>query len=328
MGFERYIGANNVGETYSEEIGLTATRGSNSDLNESTLNESTKASVMGRQPWLNFTCMALLVHLLLLFLLTLSWEKAEIRLGADTVKASKKVSAYFITRQQLTQLMANKTLKPKEEINQAIMSQAQLESEVMLGTKTNATQVSVSLDDGIHRAIDPQTKVSRKSEASNQLETQTKPSSKHVVPKQAEIEIDPSSKNKALKQSSATDTLSATGDYLRRQQQQAFEQMVSEYGHRASMPSGASLSEMTPEMPRYEVKTIEDKIQPTSLNHRLDPNRIVKVGDTCYRVVNLSTQINPYGEGLGFARPCNPLDPTKRALDAAISHRLSKMKSN
>jgi hypothetical protein len=89
---------------------------------------------------------------------------------------------------------------------------------------------------------------------------------------------------------------------------------------------GSTLSEMTPEMPRYKVQIIEDNTQPTTLNHRLDPNRRVKKGDTCYKVVKLGTQVNPYAEGLGFAEPCDPVSPTKRAVDAAISNRLSNMK--
>lgn len=296
MGSECYVSAIYVGEIDAEEIGLSVTRGSTSDLKT-----NTKVSVFRKelQPWLNSACMALLVHLLVLILLALSWEKAEIRLGADAVKEPKKVSAYFITPEQLTRLMVIKTLTPP----------APIEPEVMLGKNIKANPI---IADGTDNVIKPQTAPNASHEASKPAETQTKPSSK----------------NEALKQSNAINTLSVTGDYLRRQEQQAFEKMVSEYGHRASMPSGASLSEMTPEMPRYEVKIIEDKIQPRSLNHRLDPNRIVKVGDTCYRVVNLSTQINPHGEGLGFARPCDPVDPSKRALDAAIGHRLSKMKSN
>ena len=117
---------------------------------------------------------------------------------------------------------------------------------------------------------------------------------------------------------------SATSNVLKNLNQQALKTLVSQQGHLATSGDGASLSELTPEMFDIEIIEIEDKRQATTLDHRLDPNRIMKHGDTCYRIVPLPTQINPHAEGLGFAEPCDSAR-MKKALNKAIQNRLSKV---
>ncbi|WP_285162698.1 hypothetical protein [Shewanella goraebulensis] len=117
---------------------------------------------------------------------------------------------------------------------------------------------------------------------------------------------------------------SATSNVLQNLNQQALQTLVSQQARRATSGDGASLSELTPEMFNIEIIEIEDKRQATTLDHRLDPNRIMKHGDTCYRIVPLPTQINPHAEGLGFAEPCDSAR-MKKALNRAIQNRLSKV---
>ncbi|PMG31720.1 hypothetical protein BCU94_07180 [Shewanella sp. 10N.286.52.C2] len=117
----------------------------------------------------------------------------------------------------------------------------------------------------------------------------------------------------------------ASHSFINKLNQQQVNQQISQQAHLATSVSGASTSELTPEMDDIELIVIEDKRQPTTLNHRLDPNRIVKIGETCHRLVALPTQINPYAEGLDLGHPCEG-GKTKKALDNAIQQRLSKLK--
>ncbi|MFC1519689.1 hypothetical protein ACFL6Z_08205 [Pseudomonadota bacterium] len=117
----------------------------------------------------------------------------------------------------------------------------------------------------------------------------------------------------------------ASHSFINKLNQQQVNQQISQQAHLATSVSGASTSELTPEMDDIELIVIEDKRQPTTLNHRLDPNRIVKIGETCHRLVALPTQINPYAEGLDLGHPCEG-GKTKKALNNAIQQRLSKLK--
>ncbi|WP_394129876.1 hypothetical protein [Shewanella maritima] len=86
-----------------------------------------------------------------------------------------------------------------------------------------------------------------------------------------------------------------------------------------------SLSEMDPQV------TYLDKFKDTTpaieqghtYNHKLDPSRIVKQGDYCYREVNLATQINPHATGLGYKKFCGE-DKIKQQLRDAIDKRTIK----
>lgn len=60
-----------------------------------------------------------------------------------------------------------------------------------------------------------------------------------------------------------------------------------------------------------------------SLDLALDPNRIIKFGSTCYRVVKTPTQINPYAENLGFAFKCGQTDDEK-LLNTSLKFRINQ----
>jgi hypothetical protein len=238
----------------------------------------------------------LLLHLGVFVLLLLSWEPEHKHLVSQfdvTSRAKPKLTAYFISAKELRAKMGGET-------------------------SSKQTTEQISRDP---QAVDLDTSFS-------------KPLAKRALKQAPKLLSDPKAElkpanaldeiNDVTRKVTAAEVLAATQRYLQAQAESSLT-AISGSHVRETNNIGASLSEMTPEMTRYQVKTIEDKIQPTTSNHRLDPNRRVKIGDTCYKVVNLSTQINPYGEGLGFAEPCDPVNPTKRALDAAIGERLSKM---
>ncbi|MGE6381779.1 hypothetical protein ACQKCO_09105 [Shewanella baltica] len=113
-----------------------------------------------------------------------------------------------------------------------------------------------------------------------------------------------------------------TQQYFERQREQALDDLVIEQADKFTRKS--NMSEMSPEMEVLFVPNADDFGGTTSLDLPLDPNRIVRIGDTCYRVVRLGTQINPNAENLGF--PINGSGKKiNQAIDDAIQSRLNKM---
>ena len=113
-----------------------------------------------------------------------------------------------------------------------------------------------------------------------------------------------------------------TQQYFERQREQALDDLVIEQADKFTRKS--NMSEMSPEMEVLFVPNADDFGGTTSLDLPLDPNRIVRKGDTCYRVVRLGTQINPNAENLGFPFDCSG-KKINQAIDDAIQSRLNKM---
>ncbi|MGS0681940.1 hypothetical protein ACVBIL_12325 [Shewanella sp. 125m-7] len=84
-----------------------------------------------------------------------------------------------------------------------------------------------------------------------------------------------------------------------------------------------SLSEMDADMQELVFLEVETYSKVSITDHRLDPNRIVRQGDTCYRIVKVPTQINPHAENLGYPFNCGG-DKIKKAINDVISARLEK----
>ena len=113
-----------------------------------------------------------------------------------------------------------------------------------------------------------------------------------------------------------------TQQYFERQREQGLDDLVIEQADKFTRKS--NMSEMSPEMEVLFVPNADDFGGTTSLDLPLDPNRIVRKGDTCYRVVRLGTQINPNAENLGFPINCSG-KKINQAIDDAIQSRLNKM---
>ncbi|RBP78771.1 hypothetical protein DET47_10840 [Shewanella putrefaciens] len=113
-----------------------------------------------------------------------------------------------------------------------------------------------------------------------------------------------------------------TQQYFERQREQALDALVIEQADKFTRKS--NMSEMSPEMEVLFVPNADDFGGTTSLDLPLDPNRIVRKGDTCYRVVQVGTQVNPNAENLGFPINCSG-KKINQAIDDAIQSRLNKM---
>lgn len=113
-----------------------------------------------------------------------------------------------------------------------------------------------------------------------------------------------------------------TQQYFERQREQALDDLVIEQADKFTRKS--NMSEMSPEMEVLFVPNADDFGGTTSLDLPLDPNRIVRKGDICYRVVQVGTQVNPNAENLGFPINCSG-KKINQAINDAIQSRLNKM---
>ncbi|MCH1923814.1 hypothetical protein L9G74_11310 [Shewanella sp. C32] len=111
-----------------------------------------------------------------------------------------------------------------------------------------------------------------------------------------------------------------TANYLQQQQSQAIGKLPADY---ATSVSKQGFSDMTakPKSLQLPQQTLSER--DGSLDAALDPNRIVKVGSTCYRVVKTPTQLNPYAENLGFPFKCGQTDDEK-LLEASLKARIQQ----
>ncbi|QFU22625.1 hypothetical protein FM038_010940 [Shewanella eurypsychrophilus] len=88
-----------------------------------------------------------------------------------------------------------------------------------------------------------------------------------------------------------------------------------------------TLSEMDGEMIELELPVEDEWLTAKTLDHKLDPNRIVRQGNTCYRVVKTPNPINPHAENLGYPFRCDG-DSVAAALKRAIAKRVYKRPIN
>ncbi|MEZ9822759.1 hypothetical protein AB4238_19380 [Shewanella sp. 10N.286.45.A1] len=119
--------------------------------------------------------------------------------------------------------------------------------------------------------------------------------------------------------------MAATQSYLQRQNDAALDALIVDKANAYTGPH--SLSIMDGDMEELVFPEVDKYSKTPTNDHRLDPNRVVRQGDTCYRIVKTPTQINPYAENIGFPFNCGG-DKVKKAINAAISARLEKRMIN
>ena len=76
---------------------------------------------------------------------------------------------------------------------------------------------------------------------------------------------------------------------------------------------------MTPQMKQEWLPARKTVAEAKTLDHQFDPNRIIRKGSDCYRVVKVGTPINPHAENLGYKFKCGQTDQEK-----ALAESLSK----
>ncbi len=114
----------------------------------------------------------------------------------------------------------------------------------------------------------------------------------------------------------------STQGYFQRQRAQALDELVIEESTRYTRKR--SLSEMDGEMIILNLPEHDSWAATRTFDSELDPNRIVKQGSTCYRVVKTPNPINPHAENLGYPFRCDGKSLVSD-LQKAIAARAEKM---
>ncbi len=112
-----------------------------------------------------------------------------------------------------------------------------------------------------------------------------------------------------------------TQRYLTRQNDQRLDNLVKDSADQFTQIK--TLSEMDGEMIILQLPEVDTWSEAKTLDNALDPNRVVKQGDTCYRIVKTPNPINPHAENLGYPFRCDG-DSVVESLKRAIAKRTYK----
>ncbi|MBW0298202.1 hypothetical protein [Shewanella xiamenensis] len=296
-------------------------------------------------------------HGLLLFLLIFLWRTQSEHLGLHFTESSanartttKALKAYFIYAPPTQTVPADSaqdisveefintsepitsppnTVKPAADIEQSAKVSPKVAVKLTLKPMEQiAKPPEVSAQES--KASVPNTSVPNTSTPNTSTQGQTQQSAKEAV-KSKKAETQSRSAQAVSTEQSAVSGQSGGGAgsvglftqrYFERQREQALDDLVLEQANHYSKRS--NMSEMSPEMEVLIVPNADDFSGPTSLDLELDPNRIVRQGNTCYRVVKVGTPINPYAENLGFPFDCSG-KKMNQEIDDAIKAQLDKM---
>ncbi|RPA64165.1 hypothetical protein EGC86_02530 [Shewanella frigidimarina] len=287
--------------------------------------------------WLKPVLTAFIIHVLLIYVLIAFWyQDTTQRVSALVVKPSTTaIKSYLITSTQY-ESMTQTSLPPKlndiknaphvqskppiVDINADIDVDVDIQIDIQIDEspstpiKTTETQTSLNKDNTLDNVMPSNNKPNNiQSTASakipNALPNQIKPDTTTDVNKSAP---------------SFASIQQATSHFIQQNNIAALDTLIGSQTALQNKPTG-TMSEMDSNLDFIELAPEIDISQPHTFNHRLDPNRIVKQGDYCYRVVELPTQVNPHGWGLGFAEFCGE-DQIKKQLTEAIYNRVNRIK--
>lgn len=290
---------------------------------------------------------ALVMHSVLIVLMAWFWQQDNKQRVAKHAASSKHaaIKSYLITSQHYESMLAATGNKPEHEaqyktksesepefdIKSAANSSAQRIEQTSLSTQSDSpsTIVSASIQTVPIKSAPIEEPVSSEPASSEPVlaTTISTPTVKsNHQPKEPKPTINSTLNTSTNTINAAFSMQQAATQYLQQHNNQQLEQLIGAQTAAKNKPVG-SLSEMDTEVEFIELIPNIDTSQPHTLNHKLDPNRIVKQGDYCYRVVNLATQVNPHGWGLGFAEYCGE-NEQKQLLTEAINNRVNKVKTD
>lgn len=285
----------------------------------------------------------LLAHLVLLAFL--SWQFKGPYLAQESIKRDKQaISAYMLTQAEFDAMKA-KSRPAEVPVKALLTSEPKQDTLNQRGERTEDNLASVPAQQS-----DSLTELNPEKEASatqvtrfqpNVVQTSVEPSvvpavdpsESNIAPK-IEVPADTQNENEAFSfdgmkglnlESGAADSggvSAATGDYMARHRQAQLDKLVEHVADKAIQKK--SMSEMDGKMRVLALPKENEYETAITLDSKVDPNRIVKIGDTCYRVVSVATPINPHGENLGFPFKCGG-DKVKQAIKDSLDKHLSMM---
>ncbi|QYJ96049.1 hypothetical protein K0J45_10735 [Shewanella alkalitolerans] len=297
-------------------------------------------AIAARIGWkdLSLFLVVLLAHLALLAFL--SWQFKGPYLAQESIKQDKKaISAYMLTQAEFDAMKAKSrpaevpvnapkqdTLNQRAEVTEdnpapIFAQQSAAPIKPSPEKEASATQVTRFQPNVTQASVEPS------------VVPAVDPSEFNIAPK-IEVHADTQKKNEAFSfkaakglnlERGAADSgavSAATGDYMARYRQAQLDKLVEHAADKATQKK--SMSEMDGEMRVLALPKENEYETAITLDSKVDPNRIVKIGDTCYRVVSVATAINPHGENLGFPFKCGG-DKVKQAIKDSLDKHLSMM---
>ncbi|WP_335923476.1 hypothetical protein [Shewanella chilikensis] len=269
-------------------------------------------------------------HLLLLLGLSWFWQQAEWQRGVTKPAKPKALQSYLYFSQPspkpltpVPEALAEEAItQPKEaiEVQKAEpqkTEQQNTEPQKQVAEESVQETEQVAVQDLNEQSI-PKTRAQSVTSIGRVIE-ETNNAAVSAPERANDFRPQPAEQAKLDFSSSA---LKSARKVLQHSQQQALQQLSQQYADKAT--GRKSLSEMDGEMEVLWVNDADDFNKVASLDLPLDPNRIVKDGDTCYRVVKVPTPLNPYAENLGFPFKCGQTEMEK-ALKEAVASRLKRL---
>ncbi|QHS12247.1 hypothetical protein [Shewanella sp. Arc9-LZ] len=273
--------------------------------------------------WLKPVLTAFIIHVLLIYVLIAFWyQDTTQRVSALVVKPSPTaIKSYLMTSTQY-QSITQTSLPPK-------LYDLEKAQHIKNFPPIIDTNVDVSQSTSIYTKETP-TSLDEDNTLDKVMPSSNKPNNiqPHVITKKNNVlpsQIKPNTTTNVNKSTPSLASIQqATSHFIQQNNIAALDTLIGSQTALQNKPTG-TMSEMDPNLDFIELAAEIDISQPHTFNHRLDPNRIVKQGDYCYRVVELATQVNPHGWGLGFATFCGE-DQVKKQLTEAINNRVNRIK--
>lgn len=237
---------------------------------------------------------AFISHAVLILAIAWFWQQDSSQRKTTFIQSSKPdvIKSYLITSKQYQLMQDN-----HEKLNNTSSL-----------VEHNLTNLSAPKAPPIPPKITVK-KINNKPIKSNDAELKTKTNDKPNVKKVV-------SRSQSIQQASAK--------FIKQHNNDQLETLIGSQTAWQNKPVG-TMSEMDSRLDFIVLSPEVDISQPHTFNHKLDPNRIVKQGDYCYTVVELATQINPHGYGLGYAEFCGE-DKQQQLLTEMINNRISQIK--
>jgi hypothetical protein len=273
--------------------------------------------------WLKPVLTAFIIHVLLIYVLIAFWyQDTTQRVSALVVKPSPTaIKSYLMTSTQY-QSITQTSLPPK-------LYDLEKAQHIKNFPPIIDTNVDVSQSTSIYTKETP-TSLDEDNTLDKVMPSSNKPNNiqPHVITKKNNVlpsQIKPNTTTNVNKSTPSLASIQqATSHFIQQNNIAALDTLIGSQTALQNKPTG-TMSEMDSNLDFIELAAEIDISQPHTFNHRLDPNRIVKQGDYCYRVVELATQVNPHGWGLGFATFCGE-DQVKKQLTEAIRKRVNAVK--
>lgn len=270
--------------------------------------------------WLKPVLTAFIIHVLLIYVLIAFWyQDTTQRVSALVVKPSTTaIKSYLITSTQY-ESMTQTSLPPK--LNDLESARHIKNFPPIIDTNVDVSQSTSIYTKETPTSLDEDNTLDKVMPSNNKPINIQSTASAKALPNQ----IKPNTTTNVNKSAPSLASIQqATSHFIQQNNIAALDTLIGSQTALQNQPTG-TMSEMDPNLDFIELAPEIDINQQHTFNHRLDPNRIVKQGDYCYRVVELPTQVNPHGWGLGFAEFCGE-DQVKKQLTEAINNRVNRIK--